>query len=129
MQPRRSATDAFRPDGAPAAALRGRRRVLWGYAGRVFNVFEIQSFVLLVATLALFAVQGWAFVDAVSRKPETFVAADKMTKKAWLVILGLALAAHMVFWHPISLLNLVGAVAALVYLADVRPAVRSFTRR
>jgi hypothetical protein len=95
----------------------------------VFNVFEIQSFVLLVATLALFAVQGWAFVDAVSHKPETYVAADKMTKKAWLVILGLALVAHMVFWHPISLLNLAGAVAALVYLADVRPTLRSLSRR
>jgi len=93
------------------------------------NLFEIQSSILLVATLVIFAFQAWAFVDAVSHRAEAFVAAEKMTKKAWLVILGLALAAHMLFWHPISFLNLIGTVAALVYLVDVRPAVRSYTRR
>lgn len=92
-------------------------------------VFDIQNSVLLVATLALFALEAWAFVDAVSRKPELFHAADKQNKTMWVVILGVALAAHMLIWHPIHLLNLVGAVASIVYLVDVRPAIRSLTRR
>jgi hypothetical protein len=92
----------------------------------VFSVFEIQGMILMVATLAIFAAQGWAFVDAISHKPEVYVAADKLTKNAWLIILGVALAAHMIFWHPISLLNLAGTVAALVYLVDVRPTLRSY---
>jgi hypothetical protein len=89
----------------------------------------MQGGVLLIATLALFAVQAWAFVDALSHRPEAYPAADKLTKPAWLIILGIALAAHMLIWNPMSLFNLVGAVAAIVYLVDVRPALRSLTRR
>src|SRR4051795_13012176 len=84
---------------------------------------------LTLITLALFVVQAWAFIDAVSRRPEVFVAADKLTKPAWLMILGLALVAHMLIWNPISLLNLVGTVAAIVYIVDARPVMRSLTRR
>jgi asparagine N-glycosylation enzyme membrane subunit Stt3 len=94
----------------------------------VLSVFDIQNFILLAATLALFAIEAWAFVDAVSQRPDAFVAADKQTKTMWLVILGVALAAHMLIWHPIHLLNIAGAVASIVYLVDVRPAVRSLTR-
>lgn len=92
-------------------------------------VFQFRELVLFVATFALFAIEGWAFVDAVSRRPQEFVAADKQTKTMWLVILGVALAAHMLIWHPIHILNMVGAIAALVYLVDVRPAIRSLSRR
>ncbi len=95
----------------------------------MFTIFAIQSTVMTVITLALFAVQAFAFVDAVARRPETFPAADKMTKTAWLIILGLALVAHMLFWSPLSILNLAGAVAAIVYVVDVRPALRALTGR
>jgi Protein of unknown function (DUF2516) len=91
-------------------------------------VFEIQNTILLVVAIALFAVEAWAFIDAVSRRPEVFEAANKQNKKMWLWILGIALVAHMIFWHPINILNMIGAVASLVYLLDVRPAVRSLTR-
>ena len=97
--------------------------------GAVFNVFQIQGVILAFATLAIFAVQAWAFLDAVSRRPDAFTAADKLTKPAWLIILGVALAAHMLIWNPISFLNIIGSVAALVYLADTRPALRALTRR
>jgi len=95
----------------------------------VLDVFAIENAVLLAVTLVLFAVKAWAFVDALTRPAEAFTAADKMTKKAWLLILGIFLAAHMILWSPIGLLNIVGTVAALVYVVDVRPAVRSFSRR
>ncbi|RYU13740.1 DUF2516 family protein [Nocardioides iriomotensis] len=84
---------------------------------------------MLLATLAMFAVQAFAFVDAVSHKPEAYVAADKLTKPAWLIILGIALAAHMLIWSPMSFLNLIGTVAAIVYIVDARPALRALTRR
>ena len=89
----------------------------------------VQSGVLLAATLVLFAFQGWAFVDAVSHKAEVYVAAEKQTKTMWLVILGVTLVAHMLIWHPIHLLNIIGAVASIVYLVDVRPTLRSYSRR
>lgn len=92
-------------------------------------LFQAPGLILSVLTLIVFVAQAWAFIDAVSRRPDAFVAADKLTKQAWLIILGLALAAHMLIWSPISILNLIGTVAALVYLLDVRPAIRSLTRR
>ena len=95
----------------------------------MLTVFDVQGVILTVATLAIFVIQGWAFIDAVSHRAEAFGAADKLTKKAWLIILGVALAAHMVFWSPISLLNIIGTVAALVYMVDVRPVLRSLTHR
>ena len=92
-------------------------------------VFQIQNAFLMVATLVVFVVQAWAFIDAVSHRPDAFVAADKMTKPAWLIILGIALVAHMLIWSPVSFLNLIGAVAAIVYIVDARPALRSVTGR
>jgi asparagine N-glycosylation enzyme membrane subunit Stt3 len=95
----------------------------------VFAVFQIQNAFMLMATLVLFLFQAWAFIDAVSRRPDAFVAADKLTKPAWLIILGLALVAHMLIWNPLSFLNLIGAVASIVYVVDARPAMRALTGR
>ncbi len=81
-----------------------------------------------LVSLATFVVQAYAFVDAISQRPDAYVAAGKMTKQAWLIILGLGVVAHMLFWHPLSLFNLVGIVAAIVYLVDARPAIRGLTR-
>jgi len=95
----------------------------------VFTIFALQSTFMMLVSLGLFLLQAWAFIDAVSRRPDAFVAADKLNKKAWLAILGIALAAHMLIWNPVSILNLVGAVAAIVYIVDARPAMQSLTRR
>ena len=92
-------------------------------------VFEIQNLFMLLASLLVFVVQAWAFVDAVSHRPDAFVAADKLTKPTWLIILGVALVAHMLIWSPVSFLNLIGAVAGIVYLVDARPALRAVTGR
>ena len=43
------------------------------------------SLVISIATL-------WALADAATRKNEVYLAADKLTKQAWLLILGLSLA-------------------------------------
>lgn len=93
------------------------------------EVFAVQSGITLVATLALFGVKAWAFIDAVSHRADAFPAADKLTKQAWLLITGIFLAAHMIMWNPIGLINIVGTVAAFVYLLDVRPAVQQVTGR
>ncbi len=75
----------------------------------------------LVGLLTL-ALKVWALVDASLRPQPAFPAAGKLTKVAWLVIL--ALAVLLSFASPISLFGLAGTVAAIVYLVDVRPAVR-----
>ncbi len=95
----------------------------------MLTLFTIQSGFMSLLTLALFVTQAWAFIDALTRRPEAYVAADKQTKPTWLIILGVALAAHMLIWNPISFLNLIGTVAAIVYIVDARPALRAVSRR
>lgn len=94
-------------------------------SGVGIDLFSVQSNLELVLALVLFGVKAFAFVDAVSRPAPAFVAADKQTKVFWVLVLGLFLAAAMLSWQPIGLINLIGTVAAFVYLADARPALRA----
>jgi len=93
------------------------------------SVFDIPGLLMALVSLVMFAMQAFAFVDAVTHRAEAYVAGDKLTKTTWLIILGLSVLAHMLFWNPISLFNLVGIVATIVYLVDVRPVLRELTRR
>ncbi|HJR90079.1 MAG TPA: DUF2516 family protein [Aeromicrobium sp.] len=83
-------------------------------------MLEIQGVLSVALSLALFAVKIFALVDCIGRKPHDFVDASQVSKNGWLVILGLTVAAHVVAWSPLSLLNLLGTLAALVYLAQLR---------
>jgi len=83
-------------------------------------VFAIQGMLSLALTVALFGVKLFALVDCVVRKPADFVGATQVSKNGWLVILGLAVAVQVVLWNPLGLFNLLGTVAALVYLAQLR---------
>jgi hypothetical protein len=91
------------------------------------HAFQFESTVMGWVALALLVVKLWALVDATLRPPRAFPAVDKLTKAAWLWILGLAFVADLVL--PNMLLLLAGTIAAFVYLLDVRPAVASVTRR
>jgi hypothetical protein len=85
---------------------------------------ELVFFVLYWGVLALTV---WAFVDALIRPATGFVAAGKLTKPGWAAITGLA--ALIIFWQgPMSFLGLPAVIAAVVYLVDVRPAVRGLRR-
>ncbi|MGY1703033.1 DUF2516 family protein [Geodermatophilus sp. SYSU D00697] len=73
------------------------------------------------------ALTAYALVDALVRPAAGYVAAGKLTKPAWAAITGLALL--VVFWQgPMSFLGLPAIIAAIVYLVDVRPAVRGLRR-
>jgi hypothetical protein len=93
------------------------------------HVFVFESLVLSLAFYALMAVKIWAFVDALTRPAAAYVAADKLTKPAWLLILGLVVASSLLWSSPLGLFSIIGTVAAFVYLLDVKPALASVTRR
>jgi len=93
------------------------------------HVFTYENGLLGLLFLGLVLVKGWAMVDALTRPAPAFPAAEKLTKAAWLWILGLGLVTHIVFPSPLGLLSIAGTIAAFVYLLDVRPAVASVTRR
>lgn len=93
------------------------------------QLWELEASVLSLVFLALTIVKVWALIDAITRPPAAFLAADKQTKTAWLWILGLALVAHLISSGPLGILSLLGTVAAFVYLLDARPALSAVTRR
>lgn len=72
----------------------------------------------------LILLRVWAFLDCATRKAAAFPAAEKLTKPTWLLILAAAGLLGTFASLPLWPISLISAVAAAVYLADVRPAVR-----
>jgi hypothetical protein len=87
-----------------------------------FDLLLLQA--LFFGALAL---TGWALVDALVRPAAGYVAAGKLTKPGWAAILGIAVL--VILWQgPMSFLGLPAIIAGIVYLVDVRPAVRGLSR-
>ena len=96
----------------------------------MLNVFAVEGITMLVIEIVLLAVKIFAFVNALRFSDEAYRAAGKLNKAAWTIILGLGVVAQVVLaGSPLNLINLAFTVAALVYLADVKPALTSLTRR
>jgi hypothetical protein len=95
----------------------------------VVNVLEAQSYFMLAVAVAVLAVKVFAFVSSLLFSTESYRAAGKLTKPAWCAILGLGMACQFLFASPLNFINLAFTIGALVYLADVRPALASLTRR
>lgn len=99
-----------------------------------FGLASAQVLLFWVFNLAIFALSVWALVDCAVRPPRAFPSAGKRTRGFWLAITGVA--AVVAFLSlPLGvvpfpmLLGLVAAVAAIVYLVDVRPAVKPYSGR
>lgn len=90
---------------------------------RAVNRVLVQGFHDILSWLQLgillFAV--FALADSAIRRPDAFRAADKQTKPFWLIILGLAVVANLIGFFFIAI---IGLIATIVYVVDVRPAVR-----
>ena len=89
------------------------------------------GYVLLTVVLLSLGLKAFAFVNALLWPAETYTAAGKLTKPAWLAILGLGLAAQVLLINssPLNPIHLIATIAAIVFLVDVRPAVSELTRR
>jgi hypothetical protein len=99
-------------------------------------VFQVQSTVLYVfwvIAIIAFVFEVWALIDAVRTPAPAFEAASKQTKQIWLIILGIAnvigLGGAVNLLTILSLLPIAAFIAAAIYLADVRPAVKQFRDR
>jgi ABC-type branched-subunit amino acid transport system permease subunit len=73
--------------------------------------------------IVLMALAAFALVDAAIRREDAFRAADKQNKMFWLIILGIALVVSYLF-SILSILPIAGVIASIVYIVDVRPAVK-----
>ncbi|MEU7030489.1 DUF2516 family protein [Streptomyces sp. SBR177] len=67
-----------------------------------------------------FAVAAFAF--AAAAREDAYRAADKQTKKFWLILLGINLLLNLLL--PMLFLQIAGLIAAIVFMVDVRPALR-----
>ena len=83
-------------------------------------MFEVQSSLSLVLSLVLFGIKIAALVDCVARDNSKFIQVGTMPRRSWLIILSLTVVVHALTWSPLGILNLIGTVAALVYLALLR---------
>jgi hypothetical protein len=82
---------------------------------------------MAIVLLVLLAVKIFALVNCLLYSAESYPAANKGNKTAWAIGLGVGVAAALVGMPTI--VDLAFTIAALVYLADVRPALASLTRR
>ena len=90
-------------------------------------VFRVENDLLNIVFWLLMVVRIWGFADSLSRKTAAFPAAGKLTKPAWVALNGLSVLLGYLFNTFVgfaSFIQLGFLVATLVYLADVRPAVK-----
>ena len=86
---------------------------------------DFQSSLVLILGLAALACEVFALVDALRHRADAFVAAGKRTKNFWLILLLVAVVLGVVtLFNVLNMFGLIGFIAAAVYLADVRPALR-----
>ncbi|MGW0995068.1 DUF2516 family protein [Streptomyces sp. NPDC002520] len=76
-----------------------------------------------ILKIVLMALAAFGLVDAAFRREDAFRAADKQNKVFWLIILGLALVVSAMF-SILGILPIAGLVGSIVYIVDVRPAVK-----
>ncbi|XMA40250.1 DUF2516 family protein [Streptomyces albogriseolus] len=74
-------------------------------------------------SMALIVFSGFALIDAAIRREDAYRAADKKTKPFWLIILGIAFVVNLIF-NILSFLPIIGLIATIVYMVDVRPTLR-----
>lgn len=81
---------------------------------------------LVIAIIAL-ALEAWAFVHCALQRPEAFSAIGTLSKGLWLAIIGGTVLLALLFISFGLIFTLIAMIAALVYLLDVRPAIREIT--
>ena len=92
------------------------------------GAYSALSWFFEVLAISAFVVEVWAFIDATRRPAPAFIAAGKLTKPLWLIILGVATVIGLYTaasgsFALIGILSVASFVAAAVYLTDVKPKV------
>ncbi|MGK2319483.1 DUF2516 family protein [Gordonia rhizosphera] len=81
-----------------------------------------QGLILLILTVAAGVASAVALVHAAIQRSDAFPAVDRQSKVIWVSILAGATLFIWVF-GAVGFLGIIGVVAMLVYLVDVRPRV------
>lgn len=87
----------------------------------------VQFVVLLILGVGSLCLTGFAAFDALRRKSALFPHVGRLTKPVWLGILAAAFLISIVSLaspSTLGILNVIGVIAAGIYLAEVRPKLR-----
>ncbi|MFF8832266.1 DUF2516 family protein [Streptomyces sp. NPDC015131] len=77
---------------------------------------------LFLLNLAMLVIAVVALFFAVTAREDAYRAADKQSKMFWLIILGVTVAVNLLV--PMLFLQIAGLIASIVFMVDVRPALR-----
>lgn len=93
------------------------------------TVFALEGYAYLVVLIAMLAIKGFAFISAAGFSAQAYPAASRGTKTGWLIGLGLGFVAQLMLigFSPLNLISLAFLIAALVFIADTRPALAEVT--
>ncbi|GAA2968289.1 DUF2516 family protein [Streptomyces flavovirens] len=80
------------------------------------------SFLQLIY-LAMLVLAVVALVFAATAREDAYRAADKQKKSFWLIILGITVVVNL--FIPILFLQIAGVIASIVFMVDVRPAIKA----
>ncbi|RFU85431.1 DUF2516 family protein [Streptomyces triticagri] len=72
--------------------------------------------------LAILVLAVVALVMAALARPDAYLAANKQNKNFWLIILGITVLVNLVV--PMIFLQIIGLIATIVFMVDVRPALK-----
>ncbi|MFV5995620.1 DUF2516 family protein [Streptomyces sp. NPDC056231] len=86
--------------------------LLTGFSTLIWLLYMIMLVLAVVALLL-----------AATAREDAYRAADKQKKSFWVIILGIAVAVNL--FVPMLFLQLAGAVASIVFMVDVRPALKA----
>lgn len=84
---------------------------------------------MLLVHFAVIVVSIFAFVVSLTYSPQAYDAAGKWTKQGWSIVLGLGALLSVIGIGLPFFISLAFLIAALVFLADVRPALAGLRRR
>lgn len=86
-----------------------------------------QALVVMLLGVAALAMQVFAFVESLRYPSAAYATAEKLSKQWWVGITAVAMLIGFVsIFNPFGI-GLIAVVAAGVFLADVRPAIRRYT--
>lgn len=88
----------------------------------------VTGLISLAIWVALLGIKIFALVDSLRYSNNQYVSAGKRSRTMWLALVALSLAFHLIT-GVLSLLNIAGTIASIVYLVDVRPALQQVTGR
>ncbi|MDF2048630.1 MULTISPECIES: DUF2516 family protein [unclassified Arthrobacter] len=96
----------------------------------------VEQAVFFILALVALGLELWAVADCARHRANAFEATGKRTKTFWLALTGGAALVGVIsmfgsgggFFGTLGLFGLAAVVAASVYLADVRPAVKDAGR-